>query len=65
MQTFCQWLLLLLFFSGMFQTMYVDIEGRPERKPMGFPGVVITVLMHAVFFFVYLHAGTFSLIFRR
>ncbi len=59
-----QYIILFLLIFGLFLGLYRDINGRPEKKPAGFQGVVASIGASALTFWLYLIAGTFSEIFK-
>ena len=58
----CQIILLVLLGLSLFTGLWADVNGRRARKPYGFMGAVISVLLTAVLFWVHWKAGAFSLI---
>ena len=58
--------ILICFFLtvGVLRMLYQDINGRDAKASTGFSGVVTTILITGLMFFVYYQAGAFSCLFK-
>lgn len=60
---YCQIIILILLAIGFISSLRVSRNGRPAKEPDGFVGVLLTIIVAAVFFTIYWKAGAFSLLF--
>jgi hypothetical protein len=58
----CQVILLILLVCNLFHGLWQDVNGRTARKPYGFGGAVVSVVVTALLFWVHVKAGAFSLL---
>ena len=56
----CQIIIVALFVLGIFYQLHRDINGRKEQKPLGFSGVVVTLIVQTLLCLLYWKAGAFS-----
>lgn len=59
----CQITILCLMVIGFLAMLHADINGREQKEPSGFAGVVGTIIVYAIAFALNLYAGTFSRLF--
>ena len=55
-----QWLIVANQIASTLVMIHYDYQGRPARKPLGFPGVVGTLLVNAGVMWVFYKAGLFA-----
>lgn len=60
MQTACQIIVLLLIVIGFLAGLYQDFHGRCERKPYGFQGALVSIVLTLLLLIVNWKAGAFS-----
>ena len=63
MQQAMQVLLIGLLITATLINLYRDINGRPAKEPVGFSGVVSTLISTIISVLIYYFAGAFSTIF--
>lgn len=56
---YAQWTLIGLMLLNFMVMVHVDYTGRPEIKPKGSRGLIATVILHLVWFWLYWQAGLF------
>jgi Na+/melibiose symporter-like transporter len=59
----CQIIILVMLVAALFTNLWSDFHGRKDRKPYGFGGAVVTIILMALTFWCYKEAGAFSTIF--
>jgi len=58
-----QIIVLVILILGFFVNLYRDIHGAEARKPLGFWGAIVSILVLVGLFCLYLQAGAFSTLF--
>jgi len=61
-QAFAQWLMALFVAASFFGSLWTDFNGRPAKRPYGFTGCMVTLVVCGLFFWSawHLHALPFS-----
>jgi len=58
-----QYCIFTILIIAFFRSLYIDINGRPAQKALGFEGVVMTILTTIIAVAIYYFAGAFDQIF--
>lgn len=64
MRFWCQVVLLSLLAASMLSHLYEAVEGRPDKEPRGFSGVVLVLVAVIISFTLSYFAGAYSEIFK-